>query len=312
MKLEIPTFSDLYRFCNLLKAYDTRDFQSFNNLFALESAGFNVTFDFFKEIGLVTLSNNKILLKDGFKIKLDSLQGEYSYNVPIKQYILESILNAKKSKIKSLLDNLLDEFKVRDSELFKKKSVALPKYKKKIIVLLLDLKFLALKNDEYIVGKNYPVIFKYISQRRGISHKQLLNILKEKDKIGKLAEERILAYEKERLLNFGYAELNIEIVGRKNISYGYHIKSYEIRKNKLIDIYIEVKAVSKTDYKFYWSRNEKETAKQLKDKYYIYLLPVLSNEKFEIDSLKKIKDPYNYVIKNKVWKKVIELESYSK
>ncbi|MBC8489122.1 MAG: DUF3883 domain-containing protein [Bacteroidetes bacterium] len=312
MSIEIPNFSDLYRFCKLLNTYDTRDFLSFKNLFSMESKSFDVTFHFLEDICIITLKNNKITLKDSFNNGLDLLQGEYSYNIPIKQYLLESIINAKKSNIKSLIFNLLDEFKVRDSELFKKKIVALPIYKKKIITLLIDLNFLTLKNNEYIVVKNYPEIIKYITQRTGISQEQLLNILKEKDNVGKLAEETIFKYEQERLLNFGYAGLDIKIVGRKNVNYGYDIKSYDIKLNELIDIYIEVKAVSKKDFKFYWSKNEKEVAKQLKEQYYLYLLPFISRGKFEIDSLEVIKDPYNYFNKNETWEKTVELESFSK
>ena len=94
-------------------------------------------------------------------------------------------------------------------------------------------------------------------------------------------------------------------VALRDVSAGFDIQSYEKKKEKINKIYIEVKAVSKSNYKFYLSMQEKQTAIKFKDKYYIYLLPVdLSNpEKFNFEKLLKINNINNSIFKNKVdWK----------
>ena len=71
-------------------------------------------------------------------------------------------------------------------------------------------------------------------------------------------------------------------------------------------------AVSKIDFKFFWSRNEINKAKSLKHTYYLYLLPVKDEDNFIIDELQILQDPYNHIFQTKnKWKNEVELISVS-
>ena len=58
---------------------------------------------------------------------------------------------------------------------------------------------------------------------------------------------------------------------------GYDIKSFDLQaaqNGDKISIFIEVKAVSQLNYKFYWTRNEIEKASLYSKNYYLYLFPI--------------------------------------
>ena len=60
------------------------------------------------------------------------------------------------------------------------------------------------------------------------------------------------------------------------------------------DRLIEVKAVSPIDFRFYWSRNEIETARIHGQNYFLYLVPVSKNG-FDMQKLKIIQNPFKKV-----------------
>jgi hypothetical protein len=76
------------------------------------------------------------------------------------------------------------------------------------------------------------------------------------------------------------------------------------------DRLIEVKAVSPIDFKFYWSRNEIETARVHGPNYFLYLVPVFKNG-FDMQKLKIIQNPFKRVyLDNKLWLRQEELVSF--
>ena len=72
---------------------------------------------------------------------------------------------------------------------------------------------------------------------------------------------------------------------------------------------MKVKAVSKDNLKFYWSRNELLKAKREGSKYLLYLVPVVSKDKFDLKNIEIIPDPYTNVFKSEDWAQ--QIESYS-
>ncbi len=120
-------------------------------------------------------------------------------------------------------------------------------------------------------------------------------VLQNGDKLGLAAEKAVLKYEKERV--GPDLEEYIEHISIKNVSAGYDIKSItQIGLNKLEPRYIEVKAVSPTLYKFFWTSNEMRVAEILRKTYYLYLLPVAGNLIFSLIDIKIIPDPFSEII----------------
>ena len=121
------------------------------------------------------------------------------------------------------------------------------------------------------------------------------------------AELEILEYEKNRLSTYPELLAGFEHISQSDVNAGYDIKSFDLEpgvKGFAKPRYIEVKAVSKLNFKFIWTRNEIDKSKVSGNQYYLYLLPVISDKKFDIAGLKIINNPYEKVFKNKnYWEK---------
>jgi len=162
---------------------------------------------------------------------------------------------------------------------------------------LITTKYIKNKNGSYIIlDKDLLKKFK----KKKFSPEQLKKLLIEQELIGLAAEKMIFNYEKNRIKKFGNS-LVVDHISLKDVSAGYDIQSYEGSDK----IFIEVKAVSLSNYKFHLSVLEYQTAINLKEKYYIYLLPVdrSKSDNFDINNLLRINDINKSILNNKIsWK----------
>ena len=102
-------------------------------------------------------------------------------------------------------------------------------------------------------------------------------------------------------------------VSLEDVGAGYDIQSYDIVKEDIIKIFIEVKSYKKNGIKkkFYWSKNEINVAKDLREKYYLYLLPNDGPKKIFIDELTRICNPYIEIYEKKsAWKGVVSEDMF--
>ena len=179
----------------------------------------------------------------------------------------------------------------------------------------LGLIYLDSKETKYIIADNCFLIYLEFRESRQLSQDEFLRILQNRAQIGKAAEFKIIEYEKERLTAYPDLARKIEHVAIKDVSSGYDIKSFEgsfDEKGTPIPRYIEVKAVSPWDYGFAWTRNEIEKARLFQRNYYLYLLPVAGKNKFDLNGLRVIRDPYSQVYSNrKEWICTDELIGFS-
>ena len=153
------------------------------------------------------------------------------------------------------------------------------------------------ENEEYsIIDNELLDLFK----NKEFSPEQLQKILENKNKIGLEAEELVVKYETGKIKNFN-RNLEIDHVALRDVSAGYDIKSYEIDGANIKEIFIEVKAVSISNYKFHLSMQENQTANKFLDRYYLYLLPVdhSNPEKFDYNKLLRINNVNKSILQNK-------------
>jgi hypothetical protein len=126
----------------------------------------------------------------------------------------------------------------------------------------------------------------------------LLDLLEIKRKHGELAEEFVLHKERERLINCNREDLSILVrkVSDQNIAAGYDILSFDGKDSDIFhDRFIEVKGTTGNQVSFYISKNELETARRLRDKYWIYCV-------LNIETTKKLimlRNPNKTVFKNR-------------
>ncbi|MGA2180969.1 MAG: DUF3883 domain-containing protein [Verrucomicrobiota bacterium] len=105
-----------------------------------------------------------------------------------------------------------------------------------------------------------------------------------------------MKFESARLRDCPGLTKRIKHVASENVGAGYDILSFTKMANRggFSDRLIEVKAVSPIDFRFYWSRNEIETARIHGQNYFLYLVPVSKNG-FDMQKLKIIQNPFKKV-----------------
>lgn len=134
-----------------------------------------------------------------------------------------------------------------------------------------------LEHDYVIkVDKKYSeLVYHITADGKVVSEQQLEKILMENRKLGAQAENAVVQFEKKRLNNLG-KEIQSEMVKRIstiNTAAGYDIESFDGTSDEIFpNRFIEVKATSGNDLRFYWSNNEMNVAKQKEKKYWIYMV----------------------------------------
>lgn len=239
--------------------------------------------NFLVELNILSINNNKIEIENTNLLFKDFLISKIlissQYCPPLKEYFnnfikVDSKLIFKPNDIYNSITSSLRNFLI---------SMNLVKYE-------IDADHYSLLDSEFLNKLN----------KARFSPEELKIQLEKQNQIGLLAEEFVLKIEKEKLLKFN-KKLLPEHIAKFDVSAGYDILSYEINTSEIKKIYIEVKAVSSSNFKFYLSSSEFQTSLKYKNDYFLYLLPVdySSTEKFNKDYIRKINDLENNLFKNK-------------
>ena len=122
--------------------------------------------------------------------------------------------------------------------------------------------------------------------------KELEKERKNKKKIGELAENIVLEFEKKRLGKDGPTKV-------RRISQEYANAGYDIESP---DRLIEVKGSTGDDFDIYWSQNEIETARENSDKYWIYFVPGVNIKTKTSKEPIRIPDPITNVLESDQYK----------
>ncbi len=127
--------------------------------------------------------------------------------------------------------------------------------------------------------------------------------LEQKADFGKSGELFALSYEQKRLK--GHAQMNRVIrISDEHVSAGYDISSFNNLDSFINDRFIEVKTYS-NEIIFYWSKQEVAVAKELQNKYWLYLVDGAQITSSDY-APKMIQDPYRKIFENEQWKKETE------
>ena len=126
-----------------------------------------------------------------------------------------------------------------------------------------------------------------------MTQKQLEAILAEQKRIGDLAEEFTVEYEKKRLRKkkLNSESKKVQKISTKYVNKGYDIESFS-KKGKEANLFIEVKGRKWDLTSFIISINEIKTAKRLGEKYAIYFWNNVGSKNPPKEPLKIINDPF--------------------
>ncbi len=270
---------------------------------------------FLKTLNLVSVQKNKVTLQLQYRAYLNDFEEKMNKEEILKDIIID-VLVKRKNNFSDLLNDFLSNFQlINEKYEFKPDNYQRLKYSG-IRNLLIDLNFLIFNTAEekYLISNAYTNTFEKIIQSHTISMPDFITNMQDKAQLGKNAEIRVIKYEKEHLSKLPSLVNKIEHTAIKNVMAGYDVKSFERKLDKFgnpVPRYIEVKAVSRHDYKFDWTKNEIEKAKLFNENYYLYLLPVIHKDDFDFKRLKVIKNPYlDVYIKGDKWLKSEEIVSF--
>ena len=212
--------------------------------------------------------------------------------------------------IKKNIENALEKFHYSNGKKwFPKWDVVNLFENVQILPILYQTGFLQ-KNDLSVIVN--PEFDKLISKKvkKKITLEQLEKNLEHQKKIGDIAEEIVLNFEKNRLKNLGFED---ESNKTRKISIdfanaGYDIESFNGKTSDgLPNRFIEVKGTTKKELDFHWSINEINTAKNLGSNYWIYHVSEIDvQNKISINEPKMINNPYDNIFSNDLFEKNIE------
>ncbi|MBC2264398.1 DUF3883 domain-containing protein [Listeria booriae] len=163
--------------------------------------------------------------------------------------------------------------------------------------LLIAEKVINLSSESYEINKDYQNLIESIvkNKQKKLTLANLKQQLEFQEKLGEQAEIFVMDYEK-KLLSCKFPER----VSPIDVSAGYDIRSYLTDESSEFDKFIEVKCFSE-NVEFYWSKNEIEVAKELKENYFLYLV----DNKFDTPPC-IVRNPYFQVYLNKKIKREVQ------
>lgn len=167
--------------------------------------------------------------------------------------------------------------------------------------LLVELEAMEYQDDNIIISKDYEEIFaKEINTiKRNLTQKELIEKLKREEEQGEAGEQFALEYEKHRC-DFSYAQQSqIMQISKIAVAAGYDIISFNSPDDLVYNRRIEVKTYQGNPH-FYWSENEVEVARMVRDDYYIYLVDY-NNINVPGYEPMIIQNPYQSVFENHLW-----------
>lgn len=302
--------SQVQTLCDTIAKSEIRELSYVKSKYSEHELWFDETLLFLQELNIVCKKSSELVPLKRFPNKSNLL-------VDFKKQFLAILFSANGDVSEQLRSFLVKFIYLNDTISFNPTPSDKIKFSS-IRNLLLELNFISLSHDKngYFVNSEYSELFIQQFSKRIVSPKTFKKQQEEKEKIGLNAEKLVIDFEIRRLSEISIKPNEIEHIALKNVSTGYDIKSFENYLNidsKKIERYIEVKAVSLEDYKFFWSRNEIEVAKFLREKYFLYLLPVTSKNTFDVEKLMIISDPFSNVYPNQLkWHKQEESISFSK
>lgn len=308
MNFERLDWKQLLMFCDALRSTTSFQRDVIEQRFSANSLYFDETLDLLLELKLVSDTGQNLLPSEEFKEILTQTPDN------IKSFLISQLLKNRDFLSKYIaeflnrfeLHNAVYEFTPNTEQRLKYSGV------RNFLISLGAISSIT-PNGGYIASDKISTYF--LDRKKVLPYTKFEDQLKANNELGRKAELLILEEEKRKFKNYPELLNEIQHVSLLDVSAGYDIKSFEglQEEGRWQPKYIEVKAVSKDDFGFYWSKNEIEKARQFGDKYYLYLLPVKDNSDFNTSELQQIKNPYKVVFQNKDdWRQEAEIIHFCK
>ncbi len=302
--------SQLLTLCYTVVDSDIRQVDYIRRKYSENALWFEDTLELLKDLKIISTEAGELFPSDNFFF-FDGRIEDY------RERFLQVLFSAVGPVSEKLREFLIHFHIETDKIIFKAKPSEKMKFSDtRALLLELEFIFSSFDNESYLVNPIYAELFLHKVSRQIVSPETLRKRLKDREDLGLTAEVAVIEFEIARLATLSIHISEIEHTAKINVAAGYDIISFENyldENSKRIERYVEVKAVSIEDYNFFWSRNEILVAKIFGEKYFLYLLPVISSTAFDFANLLMIANPYKNVYLNQSeWKKEEESISFSK
>lgn len=277
--LDFANIENLYK----LSLENNNNLSLIKNLYSRDNKNLQETINFLIDLDIIDINNNSLSVKSSSNFQiflLDQIRSKPKYSLPLKGY-LQNFITAD--------DNIIDfkpnlGFNILTSSL------------RNFLITANIIKHNTDNNNYQLLDRLLFDKFK----KSEYSPEELYHEIEKQKNIGLEAEKLVFINEQKKLLKLN-KDLRPDHVSLRDVSAGYDIKSYSKIDGQIKEIFIEVKAVSSSNYKFHLSSGEYQKAiKNLKN-YFLYLLPVdySSNEKFNYEKILKVNNLQANIFGNK-------------
>jgi hypothetical protein len=253
---------------------------------------FSETVQFLSDIGWIC--------QDQDQLNLTSMEFAREFTIPgdIADKLLETMTTTE-TVYGDLLARYLSRFTIVGNEAESRPATIRRFQESAIRNFLMDLGavFYDGQHERFVLNQNYGHLYVWAKNVTGPKTKESLETTaRRREQFGKSAEDAVFDYEKTRV---GEQLANkVEHISRTLPFACYDIKSFTVDPSATVDRFIEVKAVSRHSYEFFWTQSELDAARLLRDKYYLYLLPS-DGDSFDFSGLLVLENAYETVYENK-------------
>ncbi len=295
-----------------LKDSSLREEQHIKEYYEAYAKNYGETVEFLRKIGILGLDGRMLVLSPRYR---DSIAGDLSQGLDrtqVTKIILEAVLSSKSAVIQEIEDYLRCFRPVADRYEWRPDlSQRLEFSGLRNLLMELGLIEYVPEEDAYRINEEYRGLLEgRIRIGGGVLTPEMATKLRvENEALGLAAEHEVLTYEESRLSKCQLPG-PIRWVSKEDVTLGYDICSYSLRayNESFSDRFIEVKAVSSHDWRFFWTRSEINAARSLAENYFLYLIPVIQGRRFNISALMVIQNPYQTVFDDQgEWKRSEEI-----
>jgi hypothetical protein len=258
------------------------------------AANFSETIQFLSDIGWICQDQDELTLSE------TSMQFAREFSIPgdIADRLLET-LTTTETKYAHLLSRYLSRFNIVGNEAESRPTTIKRLQERGIRNFLMDLGAVSYddQQERFVLDQNYGHLYVWAKNVTGPKTKASLETTaRRRDQLGRSAEDAVFEYEKVRV---GEQFANkVQHVSKTLPFASYDIKSFTVDAGATVDRFIEVKAVSRQSYEFFWTQIELEAARLLRDRYYLYLLPS-DGQSFDFSDLLILENAYETVHENR-------------
>ena len=259
-----------------------------------QARGFQETVQFLKDIGWIRERRDELALTyDG-----ETAGNAGQNDAEIRRCLAEAMV-AEASPYRVLLADYLVQFKMDGFNLVYRPPISERLQESPLRNFLMDIRVVTYQaaDDVYVLEEDGVELYVWANNlKRPTSRSKLQADAKQKEELGSAAELAVLDYEKNRV--GGQWISKVEHVSARIPFACYDIKSVTLQNSKAVPRYIEVKAVSADSHQFYWTASEFEAARLLRTKYFLYLLPVVAGDGFDLTRMLIVEDPCISIYQN--------------